>query len=275
MTFYDNVIEILRSIETHSDSEKNLLPTELFNEGWLLRLVLDWFSKNRETGFVVSFNKEATWFSEGRLETIFKKERGLKAGEGYTEADGVFGNITVGMRNNPNAKGIGDIRLTGNCRQFVAIEAKIQSKFSEKTTNSGLYPQPARYIACMSYVLSKSKFNINNINDLAFYTFLPEKCKHDSTFQEYVKKEHIRDAVKNRVQQFKSHDTCLEKEKWYDEEFMPFLDRISIALITWEEILEHIKGVDNESFVMLNDFYLRCKLYNHSEPGYIDYSVFS
>jgi hypothetical protein len=123
----------------------------------------------------------------------------------------------------------------------------------------------------MSYVLSKSKFDINN--DLAFYTFLPEKCKHSSTFQEYIKKEHIREAVENRVQQFKDHNTYSEKKKWYKDDFLPFLEKVSIGLIAWEEILEHIKGVDKESFVTLNDFYSKCEKYNRLKPGYVNLSL--
>ena len=36
-----------------------LPPTELFNEGWMLRLVLDWFDRNRQVEHPLSFRSGA------------------------------------------------------------------------------------------------------------------------------------------------------------------------------------------------------------------------
>ncbi len=53
--------EIFDSIHTQSPK---LPPTMLYNEGWLLRLVLHWFDKNRNNDYELSFLENATWYSE-------------------------------------------------------------------------------------------------------------------------------------------------------------------------------------------------------------------
>jgi len=277
MTYYDSILEILRSISSVKDfwdNKNNILPTALYNEGWMLRLVLNWFSKNRgDTGYLISFDKDAKWFSEGRLETIFAHEKGFKVGENYTAADGAYGNIVIGTQeaktggNDIDAKGISDIRLKRCCHQFVTIEAKMYSDFSKGVTNAPSYDQVARYVANMAYVVSKDGTNLNDIKDLAFYTFLPYEQKSNPDIKMCITKEHIREAVRKRVDCYKECESYREKEDWFNTAFEPFLEKIKIGLISWEDILEYIQGVDKESHEMLNKFYELCKRFSECDPG--------
>ena len=284
MTYYDSILEILRSISSNEDhiySRNNILPTFLYNEGWMLRLVLNWFSKNRgDAGYLISFDKDAKWFSEGRLETIFANEKGFKIGENYTVADGAYGNIVIGTQeaktggNDIDAKGISDIRLKRGCRQFVTIEAKMFSGFSKGVTNAPSYDQVARYVANMTYVVSKDVTNMDNIKDLAFYAFLPCKQKSKPNIKKYILKEHIKEEVKKRVDDYKKCKSYPEKEKWFNTLFEPLLKKIKIDLISWEDILEYIRGVDKESHEMLNEFYKLCKRFSKRDPvDIVDLSI--
>jgi hypothetical protein len=46
-------------------------PTELYNEGWMLRLVLDWFASHSDGTHALSFLPGSRWFSEAQLPSAF------------------------------------------------------------------------------------------------------------------------------------------------------------------------------------------------------------
>ena len=49
-------------------SENSVLPpTVLFNEGWMLRLVLDWCDRHRGVKHALAFEEGAAWYSGGLL----------------------------------------------------------------------------------------------------------------------------------------------------------------------------------------------------------------
>jgi hypothetical protein len=69
-------------------------PTELYNEGWLLRIFLDWFSTHRVDKHPLSFSEGARWFSEALLLSAFlPRSREDPLGESRTHADGVIGHF--------------------------------------------------------------------------------------------------------------------------------------------------------------------------------------
>ena len=73
-----------------------LPPTELFNEGWMLRLVLDWLDRNRQVEHPLSFRAGARWYSEALLPSRFlPKTRGDSRAESFTHADGILGHFGV------------------------------------------------------------------------------------------------------------------------------------------------------------------------------------
>ena len=74
-----------------------LPPTELYNEGWMLRLVLDWFDRNRQAEqHELGFEPGATWYSEALLPSRFLPlVRGDSLAESFTHADGVIGHFRV------------------------------------------------------------------------------------------------------------------------------------------------------------------------------------
>ena len=90
----ERVAELLfRSGTDHS----NFPPTQLYNEGWLLRLVLEWFSTQTSDTHPLRFVSGARWFSEGWLPSQFLAAAGLnRLAEGWTHADGVIGHFGFG-----------------------------------------------------------------------------------------------------------------------------------------------------------------------------------
>ena len=93
-------------------------PTAVYNEGWMLRLVLDWFDRNRGIPHELAFAEGARWYSEALLPSRFLATfRADARAESFTRADGLIGHFTVqsGTR--------GDAVLAPHATQFIVIEA--------------------------------------------------------------------------------------------------------------------------------------------------------
>src|SRR5262245_54519477 len=94
--------------------------TILFNEGWLLRLILSWVASAGRTDLPLSFAAGAKWFSEALIPSQFlPRSRSDPLGEGFTHADGVFGHVTIG------SAAFADVRLLPSATQLVVTEAKL------------------------------------------------------------------------------------------------------------------------------------------------------
>ena len=66
------MLDNIKNMLALSSSNQNVMPpTILFNEGWLLRLLLDWFSGQHVQGHPLSFPENGKWFSEALLPTAF------------------------------------------------------------------------------------------------------------------------------------------------------------------------------------------------------------
>ncbi len=54
-------------LETAGGDSSRLRPTELYNEGWMLRLILDWAETHATRAHPLFFERGARWFSEALL----------------------------------------------------------------------------------------------------------------------------------------------------------------------------------------------------------------
>ena len=86
----ERVGELLRRC---GEAEGVLPPTALFNEGWMLRLVLDWVERHPSAIEALRFDEGSTWYSEALLGSRFRPRRRGDVGEGFTHADGVIGHF--------------------------------------------------------------------------------------------------------------------------------------------------------------------------------------
>ncbi len=92
----------------------------IHNEGWLLRLILDWLSRQKLEGHPLNFAGDARWYSEGLLESQFlARIRSDNLAEGWTHADGVIGQVVIGDG------ALANILLSKNATQFIVTEAKL------------------------------------------------------------------------------------------------------------------------------------------------------
>ena len=106
-------------------------PSVLFNEGWLLRIILDWFAQHGGDRYPLSPRPGARWFSEPWLPSAFlPRYRGDRLAEARSHADGVLGHFAIG---DPGTAGL---TLLPDATQLVVIEAKLFARLSTGVKNA-------------------------------------------------------------------------------------------------------------------------------------------
>ncbi|MGX9726710.1 MAG: hypothetical protein ACTFAK_05160 [Candidatus Electronema sp. VV] len=124
---------VAKLIEEFDQQHPTFRPTEIYNEGWLLKCLLHHFSKAEGINFPLAFSSGSSWYSEAILPTAFKAgKRGDESAETGTKADGVIGHFR--FRDGTKA----GFELAADAKQFVVIEAKINSPLSDGTKNPSL-----------------------------------------------------------------------------------------------------------------------------------------
>src|SRR5207247_6976958 len=103
MSAFDQVDHLLARCGT----DRTVLPaTALYNEGWMLRLVLHWFDNHRAVAHPLAMLEGGSWYSERLLASrFFGKTRGDSRAEGWTSADAVIGHFRL------RPGGRGDVEL--------------------------------------------------------------------------------------------------------------------------------------------------------------------
>ena len=230
----------------------NFPPTTLYNEGWLLRLLVDWFSKSGVADHPLSFPKDGHWFSEARLPSAFlPRFKGDPLAESHTNADGVIGHFVIG------SKGKTDLELTANATHFVVLEAKLFSGLSKGVTHAKYYDQAARSVACIAEVLKRADRKPNSFSRIGFYVLAPRDQIKSRTFSRLLDKQSIKHKVTRRISPYKS-----ERDDWVKEWFTPMLEVIDIQSISWEAVLDIINENDSKIGDSLSEYYAQCLTFN-------------
>jgi len=243
----DAIVRILAGCHV---GDATMPPTELYNEGWMLRLVLDWLARNPNVEHVLSFAPGARWYSEALLASRFlPSARNDTRAEGYTHADGVVGHFTI----KPGERG--EAVPKPDARQFMVLEAKMGSPLSAGTKNAPAYDQAARNVACIAHVIGAAGLHPKSLDRLAFYVIAPAAQINARVFGSLMTKASIETKVRQRIAAYEGQ--C---DAWLDKVFLPTLDHIDLRLLSWEEILAPLeKTAETESLQL---FYERCLLFN-------------
>ncbi len=234
-----------------------LAPTGLYNEGWMLRLLLDCFDRNRTVSHELAFLPGARWYSEALLAPAFLPEvRGDTRGESYTHADGLVGHFSI----RPGERA--EATVLPNARQLVIIEAKLGSALSSGVKNAPGFDQAARNVACMANMLAKERVNPASLERLAFYVVAPSSQISLGVFGDLVTKPSIHNKVAARVGQYGG-----TRDKWFREAFEPLLENVDIGMLSWEGILERVTSHETDN--ALREFYSLCLRFNpqRAEPA--------
>lgn len=232
-------------------------PAELYNEGWLLRIVLDWFARHGGDRYPLSPSPGARWFSQAWMPSAFlSRFRGDRLAEARTHADGVLGHFTIGD------PGTAAMALTPGALQLVVIEAKLFARLSAGVRNAPYYDQAARSVACMAEAIRRADLDPEQLDSLGFYVLAPQARLDDGIFEWDVDPEAIRRKVRRRVE-----DYAGERDHWFRHWFEPTWRRIEIRCLSWEDLIEVIAFHSIEEGHIIDSFYGQCLRFNRPQSS--------
>lgn len=225
-----------------------LPPTLLYNEGWLLRVVVDWFSTRNVADHPLTFSRDARWFSEALLPSAFlATKQGDRLAESWTHADGVIGHFEIGK------EGKTDLSLQPDARQLVVLEAKMFAPLSSGVRHARYFDQAARTVACVAEVLKRANRHPSELSRLGLYVLAP-RCQVDQRiFNKRMDRDSIQRKVERRVELYEGR-----KDQWFADWFGHTLQQIKIGVSTWEELIKAIREHDPSSADSIHEFYGHC-----------------
>jgi hypothetical protein len=227
-----------------------LPPTALYNEGWMLRLVLDWFARQAPVEHPLDVMPGHGWRSEVLLPSAFlPRGRGDELAESFTHADAIIGATRRGS-------GRGDLLPARETKQFVVVEAKLMSALSAGTKRAATYNQAARNVACLATALHQGAVSPAKIR-AGFVVVAPASQIDAGVFGNWCEKEHIIEVVRTRVAAYQG-----DRDQWFQHTFLPAMSAIDVQLLSWESVLEHIRFRDADNSAALIEFYERCVSFN-------------
>jgi hypothetical protein len=235
-------------ISSFDPSNPHFRPTELYNEGWLIKLVLHQASTIPDETFPLGFLPGSTWFSEGLLPTAFKaRHKGDTRSEARTNADGVIGHIRIGT------KAKADLELEPHATQFTVVEAKVGSPLSKGTSNASYFDQAARNVACMAEVIAQAGVEPSRVDRLEFVVLAPQYSIEKGTYSDELRRSSIEEKVRRRVDAFDG-----ELDMWFEQSFTPLMDVIELRPLSWEDAIEWIRAHKPAVAEKLSEYYDLC-----------------
>ncbi|CAN5810337.1 hypothetical protein BH23PLA1_BH23PLA1_01540 [soil metagenome] len=258
------ILQRIAAILQQCDGDSPWLPpTHLFNENWLLRLVLDWFARHEAEAHPLAPLRGATWFSEAWLPSAFlprfKKDR---LAESWTHADGAIGHFITGNR------GWADLVLLPEARQLVVLEGKMFSRLSSGVKNAPWYDQAARTVACLAEILQRAGRHPMELEALAFHVVAPRRRIEEGVFLDETAPGSILRRVRRRVE-----DYAGSRDDWFRDWFVPTMRRIEISALSWEDMIETVALLDPEAGQELDSYYGKCLHYNRPQSATVRHEL--
>ncbi len=184
------IVEMLRRSDS---SVSSFPPTELFSEGWMLRLMMESASRGLG-GLPFGFHEGARWYSEARLASAFAhRDRRDPFAETSTHPDGVIGHF--GFRKGTKA----GLFLEDSATQFMVLEAKMNSPLSG-TSKVEWFDQAARNVAALAWTVHNAGLEVSQLGSVGFHVVAPaHRIAKEATFAEYTSLESVREKVLRRI----------------------------------------------------------------------------
>ncbi len=232
--------DIIASIK----SKPRLNPTEIYNEGWITRLLVHYSVQENLTINGIDFGKLNNWTSEALISSPFVFAKTHR--EGYTHADMSVGDFDVDYATR------GEVVIRENAQFFGIIEAKMGSNLSQGTTTVPIgYNQASRNVACIASKTFTSScevfFAVVAPADVLVKHEITEQLKQirtqiEARFHLYEDKDDTSGVLANREAILKKVDVCKVWSLSYEEWIAAF--------------------ADNSIKQELTDFYTECRKWN-------------
>lgn len=240
---------ILGSIDTHAPCIPGTL---LYNEGWMLRLVLASAAAGVDC-LPFRWEPQSRWYSEALLYSAFlPRFRGDRLAESMTHADGVVGHFSF----DPLTKS--GLMLPNNATQLAVCEAKLGSSLSAGTRNASQFNQVARNVACMAETLRRAANPLSSYRSLGFYVIAPETQIAAGVFGDLASQTNIEKAILQRIEMYSGRPEYQGHLLWYETWVLPLIKTMSLGCLSWESIITRVTQVSPEQGQELEVFYGRC-----------------
>lgn len=243
-------------------------PTEIYNEGWMLRLVLDAATSLGDKVHPFQPFDRAKWYSEVRLASPFLKSMRLDPlSEGFTHADAVVGQFDF----RPDTRA--GLSLTNDCQQFIVVEAKMFSNLSSGVSNAPTYNQAARNVACMAHAIAESGRKIDEFERLGFYVIAPSltlRERRKTNLERLTTQDSIAEVIDQRIRAYEEfgRPEAARLRQWQSQWLSPLLDRLQIdgalKVLSWDDVIDLIEVSDSSMAEELSAFYSLCLEHNQS-----------
>ncbi|MFC1784974.1 hypothetical protein ACFL0J_05030 [Candidatus Neomarinimicrobiota bacterium] len=253
--------EIIKSI--NEGNTPNLNPTKIYEEGWMIRLLVYYSiinkiaintTTNNNIDYTIDFAKKINWCSEAVISSPFAKAPKKK--EHNTHADMALGDFKVEFEN--DAK----IILDKEPKFFGILEAKIKSNLSKNVKNADDYNQASRTLACIANLTHE-----HEECEIFFGLVAPrEKIK---TLKEQISNKTIKRQVESRFNPYKN----TFKEEQNMDRILEKIGKAKIFSYSFEEWLKLLEGkIDNKESDELISFYGKTLCWNKYKTAYEDFA---
>lgn len=230
--------EIINSIDksNNTDLVPYVNPTEIYNEGWMTRLLVYYSIKQGiQLNNFINFNQIKNWSSEGLISSPFIEVANNR--EGYTHADMALGDFVI------NYVFRGKIEVFNNANIFGIIEAKMGSNLSQGTSNAKNYNQASRNLACISY-------NTTDDCEIFFAVVAPLEMIKKHKFELQLEQDFMVNQIKRRfdISNIPINISLIERA-----------EKSRILVFSYESWIDLLTGSEK---TIANDFYKKCKKWN-------------
>lgn len=236
----NKIINIIQSIE---NAHPNVNPTVIYNEGWMIRLLVLTSIQEKVKLDIIDFSSILNWTSEALISSPFINAN--KYREGYTHADIAIGDFKVDYSNR------GEIEILTDTKLFGIIEAKMGSNLSQGTTHAKDYNQASRNLVCIAH-------NTIDKHDCKtfFYVVAPASKLKDHEIEGQIELDVVKKQVSHRFEMHKS-ETDIYSLK---EQIIEKIENCVIKAISYEEWINQFKN--SSAHNDLQNFYEKAKKWN-------------
>lgn len=237
-----NILEIIKSIESELP---NLNPTEIYNEGWMTRLLVYYSIIDKLKFKELDFSKIYNWCSEALISSPFLPgKRGDNLEEGFTHADMTIGDFKVDFSSR------GEVEILEDAKLFGIIEAKMGSNLSQWAKNARNYNQASRYLA---YIAHKT---CNIDCDIFFSVVAPQSKLDEHKIDIQIDIQYMIEQIKVRLNEYPD-----SFKKLKDIESVIYkAQECRVWSMSYEEWIDEFDN--SESKRLLNSFYESSKKWN-------------
>ena len=237
------ILSLIKTLEGEHPPHPRMNPTEIYNEGWMTRLLVHYSVQENITIQEIDFKELKNWTSEGLISSPFIKASKLR--EGYTHADMALGDFEIDFEKR------GQINVKKNAKLFGILEAKMKSPLSKGTRHVPQYNQASRNIACIAYN------TIGKDTKIFFGVVAPEITLTNHKIAEKLHPDNFKKEIRSR---FAKHKEKNLTEAESEEATLAKLESIRTFVLSYEDWIQAFEGKD--CYNELSSFYGLCKKWN-------------